>query len=72
MRPESPELEGREPLPAELTGRASGTNDDLVSLFDNATNEHLSDGFRGGSEDVPGSADVARSDEPKPDEKQPD
>jgi hypothetical protein len=50
-RPETPALEGRTPLPEELTGRASGTDDDLVALFDNASGDHLADGFRGGSED---------------------
>ncbi len=50
-RPETPELEGRVPLPEELTGRASGTDDDLVALFDNASGDHLTDGFRGGSDD---------------------
>ena len=48
-----PDIEGT-PLPDELTGRASKTNDDLADLFDNATEEHLADGFRGGSgEDEP-------------------
>ncbi len=61
-RPETPALEGREPLPAELTGRASGTDDDLVALFDNSSGEHLTDGFRGGSQDVPGSGGVAGTD----------
>ena len=50
-RPETPELEGRMPLPEELTGKASGTDDDLVSLFSDDEGEHFSDGFRGGSED---------------------
>jgi hypothetical protein len=50
-RPETPELEGRIPLPEELTGRASGTDDDLVALFDNTSVAHLTDGFRGGSDD---------------------
>ncbi len=50
-RPETPSLEGRVPLPEELTGRASGTDDDLVSLFENASGDHLADGFRGGSDD---------------------
>lgn len=50
-RKETPELEGRTPLPEELTGRASGTDDDLVALFDNASGDHLADGFRGGSDD---------------------
>ncbi len=44
------EIEGT-PLPDELTGRASKTNDDLASLFDNETEEHIADGFRGGSDD---------------------
>lgn len=50
-RPETPELEGRVPLPEELTGKASGTDEDLVSLFGDKEAEHLEDGFRGGSED---------------------
>ncbi|MEO8140537.1 MAG: hypothetical protein ABI742_12865 [Gemmatimonadota bacterium] len=50
-RPETPSLEGREPLPAEITGRASGTDESLIDLFDNASAEHLKDGFQGGSED---------------------
>ena len=52
-RPETPELEGRMPLPEEVTGRASGTDDDLVVLFDEKNSEQLADGFRGGSEDEP-------------------
>ena len=52
-RPETPELEGRMPLPAELTGRASGTDEDLVVLFNDKQGEHLADGFRGGSDDEP-------------------
>jgi hypothetical protein len=66
-RPEIPYLEGRTPLPEELTGRASGTDDNLVALFDNPTAEHMSDGFRGGSEDIPrgdsNDADVVQVDE---------
>jgi hypothetical protein len=50
-RPETPELEGRVPLPEEVTGKASGTDDDLVSLFEDQEGEHMDDGFRGGSED---------------------
>ncbi len=50
-RPETPDLEGRTPLPEELTGRASGTDDDLVSLFDDDDGGHIADGFRGGSDD---------------------
>jgi hypothetical protein len=52
-RPETPELEGRTPLPEEVTGRASGTDDDLVMLFGNETQEHVRDGFRGGSQGDP-------------------
>ena len=40
---------GGTPLPDELTGRASKTSDDLATLFDNASEEHIKDGFRGGS-----------------------
>jgi|CXWL01.1.fsa_nt_gi hypothetical protein len=60
MQPEYPALEGREPLPEEITGRASGTRDDLVTLFDSTDRDHLADGFRGGSED-----DEAVEDPPK-------
>lgn len=52
-REETPELEGRTPLPEELTGRASGTDEDLVALFGNQTSAHLTDGFRGGATDEP-------------------
>jgi hypothetical protein len=50
-RPETPELEGRMPLPEEVTGKASATDEDLVSLFNDKEGEHIADGFRGGSED---------------------
>lgn len=52
-RPATPELEGGIPLPEELTGRASGTGEDLTALFNNESEAHLADGFRGGSEDEP-------------------
>jgi hypothetical protein len=52
-RPESPALEGIEPLPEEITGRASGTDESLTTLFDNPSQEHLRDGFQGGSGDLP-------------------
>jgi hypothetical protein len=42
------DIEGT-PLPDELTGRASKTDDDLATLFDNDSQEHIKDGFRGGS-----------------------
>lgn len=54
-RPEVPALEGREPLPEELTGLASGSSDDLTTLFGDATPAHITDGFRGGSDDDVGS-----------------
>lgn len=50
-RQEYPALEGREPLPEEITGRASATSDDLVALIASTDEAHLADGFRGGSED---------------------
>jgi hypothetical protein len=52
-RPETPDLEGLTPMEEELTGRASGTDEDLNALFDNGTPAHLTDGFRGGSADDP-------------------
>lgn len=52
-RPSTPVLEGGTPLPEELTGRASGTGEDLTALFNNESPAHLADGFRGGSEDEP-------------------
>lgn len=50
-RPETPELEGRMPLPEEVTGKASATDEDLVSLFEEDDSGHIADGFRGGSDD---------------------
>ena len=50
-RPETPELEGRMPLPEEVTGKSSATDEDLVTLFDEEDSAHLADGFRGGSDD---------------------
>jgi len=46
-RPETPSLEGRVPLPEEITGRASSTDHDLVELFGNKSGAHITDGFRG-------------------------
>ncbi len=66
-KPEYPALEGREPLPEEITGRASGTDDDLVALFQNPDREHLADGFRGGSDNESGDADATGTTAP-PDE----
>jgi hypothetical protein len=50
-RAETPEFEGRMPLPEEITGLASAGDDNLAALFDNPSAAHLTDGFRGGSED---------------------
>lgn len=47
-----PELE-EPPVPDELTGRASKTIEDLAALFGSENDEHLQDGFRGGSGDEP-------------------
>lgn len=66
-RAESPELEGRTPLPEELTGRASGTDEDLVALMGNTSGDHLADGFRGGSDDE-GIADSDATGEPPKDD----
>ena len=55
-RPETPELEGGTPLPEELTGRASGTSEDVTALFANDAADHFADEFRGGSNDDRGSA----------------
>lgn len=63
-RRDRPELEGETPLPEELTGRASGTGEDLTALFDNDTPQHLADGFRGGSADDPTSSTPAKGAEP--------
>jgi len=52
-RPGNLDVNGITPLPEELTGRASGTDEDLVALFGNRTDQHMADGFRGGSEDEP-------------------
>lgn len=67
-RPDTPQLEGGTPLPEELTGRASGTSEDLTALFDNESTAHLADGFRGGSADDPSPLKPADdSDEPERD-----
>lgn len=65
-RPDTPELEGQTPLPEELTGRASGTSEDVTTLFRNDSADHYADGFRGGSNDDPGS-DLPKDDDTDPD-----
>jgi hypothetical protein len=59
-------------MPEELTGKASGTDDDLVALFDDQRGDHIADGFRGGSEDDPASpsdiSNVRRSSMERPTE----
>ena len=50
--PEDPDSRGDESQ-RELTGRASGTGEDLASLFANGSDEHLRDGFRSGNGDDP-------------------
>ncbi len=66
-RPETPELEGRRPLPEEITGRASGTSDDLVALFDDQSAGHVADGFRGGSDGLGGGSLIAAKTPEAPD-----
>lgn len=58
-RPDAPALEGRTPLPEELTGRASATDESVSELFAEDSAAHLADGFRGGSGDDPES-DVSK------------
>ena len=65
-RPDAPELEGVTPLPEELTGRASGTAEELGTLFGSDAADHFADGFRGGSNDDPGS-NIPRDDSTRPD-----
>ena len=57
-RADVPALEGGTPLPEELTGRASATDESVTELFAEDSAAHLADGFRGGSGDDPES-DVA-------------
>lgn len=61
-RIEDQDSKGDESLKQELTGRANGTGEDLLSLFANGSDEHLRDGFRSGNGDDPES-DVERTDE---------
>ncbi|MBC8086152.1 MAG: hypothetical protein H7Z40_02735 [Phycisphaerae bacterium] len=60
--PNDPLNKGDRPLPEELTGRATGTGEDLLSLFSNGSDEHLADGFRAGNGDDP-DTDAERSDD---------
>lgn len=60
--PGDPVNKGDRPLPQELTGRAAGTGEDLLSLFANSSDEHLTDGFRAGNGDDP-DTDVERTDD---------
>jgi hypothetical protein len=48
-----PTTRGDGPLPEEVTGRASYTGEDLVSLMANDTADHITDGFRAGNGDDP-------------------
>jgi hypothetical protein len=65
-RPVAVESEGGKPLPKELTGSASETNDDLIALFKRDTAEHFADGFHGGSNGDPGS-DLLKGTDSDPD-----
>lgn len=67
-RPSTPELEGGTPMPEELTGRASKTDEDLTTLFNNAGADHIEDGFKGGSNqdvdvEIPTGPDTDSSDD---------
>jgi len=61
-RPDTPELEGGTPLPEEITGRATGTNEDVTALFASNDPAHLADGFRGSSDDDRGS-DISKDED---------
>ncbi|MEO7999059.1 MAG: hypothetical protein ABI852_16520 [Gemmatimonadaceae bacterium] len=61
-RIDDPDSKGDESSKQELTGRAAGTGEDLMSLFANGSDEHLRDGFHSGNGDDPES-DVERTDE---------
>jgi hypothetical protein len=50
---EDPKAKGDGPLPEEVTGRASATQEDLVTLMANDSGEHITDGFRAGNGDDP-------------------
>jgi hypothetical protein len=52
-------------LPDEITGQAAATDEDLTSLFRNASKSHFSDGFHGASGDD--AAGVIRDDRGTPD-----
>lgn len=67
-RPSTPELEGGPPMPEELTGRASKTDEDLTTLFANDGADHIEDGFKGGSNrdedvEIPNGPDEDSSDD---------
>jgi hypothetical protein len=40
-----------EAAPDEITGQATGTDENLSALFDSTSGNHLADGFKGGSDD---------------------
>jgi hypothetical protein len=65
-RRKAPILVDGKPLPGELTGRASGTSEDLTALFAGDTAEHFADGFSGGSDDDSGS-DLPKDANTRPD-----
>ncbi len=57
------EIEGGSIEPDTLTGRADGTNESLVTLFDNEGADHLRDGFAGsGDEERPGDPSRSQND----------
>ncbi len=55
-------------MPEELTGRASKTDEDLTTLFQNRGADHIEDGFKGGSNrdegvEIPNGPDEDSSDD---------
>jgi hypothetical protein len=65
-RLDAPLRDDDKPLPEELTGKASGTSDDLTALFKGDNAEHFADGFHGGSNDDP-ATDIPKSASTRPD-----
>ncbi len=65
-RPDTPRLDGGTPLPKALPGGASATRESLGALFARVGAEHFAGGFRGGSNDDPGS-DIPKDESTRPD-----
>ena len=57
------EINGENDEPVRAPGRASGTSEDLETLFDNPNPDHLKDGFAGsGDEEGPDDRSLSQND----------